>query len=180
MKGGLGWFSKNFSWPEYQFHSRRWGSSHKKDPPPGPPSTWAEICRPMCLQSHLQLLRSFVNTPLWRPNIVYWGLFRVGNPHILLHVKFRNPRTTFEITPLCPPKYNGEWGRGGTQIFYWNPNIFWVRSLCKVSEPYNNPLWDFSNGGKKKKVPKIIVSLEEYIPLLTLCLAQLYCCTVVL
>jgi hypothetical protein len=29
-----------------------------------------------------------------------------------------------------------------------------VRSPGKVSEPYNNPFWDFSKGGKKEKYLK--------------------------
>ena len=49
------------------------------DPPLGPPSTWAEISRHMCLQSHLQ-------TSPPTPQKSY--------------PKFRNPRTTFENNPL--------------------------------------------------------------------------------
>ena len=26
-----------------------------------------------------------------------------------------------------------------------------VRSPCNISEPYNKPFWDFSNGGKSEK-----------------------------
>ena len=40
------------------FRSRRWGSSlpglRTRDPPLSPPSTWAEIFRRACLQSHLK------------------------------------------------------------------------------------------------------------------------------
>ena len=44
--------------PLQNFRSRRWGSSlpglRMLDPPLGPPWTWAEFFRRMCLQSHLQ------------------------------------------------------------------------------------------------------------------------------
>ena len=42
------------------------------------------------------------------------------------HAKFKNPRKTFENTPLCPPKYSIVRGVGGSQRFFldWNPNIF--------------------------------------------------------
>ena len=42
------------------------------------------------------------------------------------HAKFRKPRTTFEITPLCAPKYSIVQGLGGSPIFCvdWNLNIF--------------------------------------------------------
>ena len=57
------------------------------------PSTRPPIYRvSMCLQSHLQI-------SLPTPKKSY--------------PKFRNPRTTFENTPLCPPKYSivrGVWG----------------------------------------------------------------------
>ena len=40
-----------------------------------------------------------------------------------------------------------------------------VRSPCKISEPYDNPVCDFNNGGKKKKkksgiIPKIVAYLS--------------------
>ena len=91
------------------FRSRRWGSSlpglNTLDPPFGAPSTWAEIFRRTCLQSNLQ-------TSPPTPQKSY--------------PKFRNPRTTFENTPLCPPKYSIVRGVGGSQILLrvWNPQIF--------------------------------------------------------
>ena len=51
------------------------------DRPLVPPSAWAEIFRRTCLQSHLQ-------TSPQTPQKSY--------------PKFRNPRTAFENTPLCP------------------------------------------------------------------------------
>ena len=40
--------------------------------------------------------------------------------------------------------------------------VLLVRSPCKISEPYDNPFWDFSNGGKSKKInlPKIVAYLS--------------------
>jgi hypothetical protein len=67
------------------------------DPPIGPPLTWAEIFRRMCLQSHLQ---TYTPTP------------QKSYP------KFRNPRTTFENTPLY---YLGKPSRekNGTSFFFY-------------------------------------------------------------
>ena len=65
------------------FRSRRWGSSlpglRTRDPLLSPPSTWAEIFRHTCLQSHLP-------TSPPTPQKSY--------------PKFRNPRTIFEIFNL--------------------------------------------------------------------------------
>ena len=59
-------------WPigkNINFRLRRWGSSLRGlrtlDPPPGPPSTWVEIVRRTCLQSHPHLpqpLRSHIRS----------------------------------------------------------------------------------------------------------------------
>ena len=63
------------------FCSRRLGSSlpglHSRDPPLSPPSTWAEIFRRTCLQSHLQ-----TSPPT----------------HQKLYPKFRNPRTNLKFS----------------------------------------------------------------------------------
>ena len=52
----------------------------------------------------------------------------------------------------------------------WSPNFvlvgilifLWLRSPCKILEPYNNPFRDFSNGGKIKErsIPKIVEYLS--------------------
>ena len=70
-----------------------------------PPSTWAEICWHMCLQSHLQ-----ASPPTSQKS----------------YPKFRNNMTTFGNTPLCPPNYSIVWGVGGAPIFVvdWNHNIY--------------------------------------------------------
>ena len=36
-----------------------------------------------------------------------------------------------------------------------------LRSPCEVSEPYDNPFWDFSNGGTRRErlIPKIVAYL---------------------
>ena len=60
-----------------------------------PPSAWVEIFRCTCLQSHLQ-------TPPPTAQKSY--------------PMFRNPRKTFESTPICPPKYNIVRGWGGPQF----------------------------------------------------------------
>ena len=70
-----------------------------------PPSTWAEIFRRTFLQSHLQTsLQTKQNS----------------------YPKLWNPRTTFENTPLCLPKYSIVRGVGGVpdDFFGWNPSIF--------------------------------------------------------
>ena len=37
-------------------------------------------------------------------------------------------------------------------FFDWNPYIFVsLRSQSKISEPYEDPFWDFSNGGKREE-----------------------------
>ena len=72
---------------EEEFRWQRWGSSlpglRTRDPPLGPPWTPAEICWRTCLQSHLQ-----TSPPTYLKS----------------YLKFRNPRTTFENTPLFRPK----------------------------------------------------------------------------
>jgi hypothetical protein len=55
----------------------------------------------------------------------------------------RNHRTTFENTSLCPPKYSIV--RGWIVFWVWILIILLLRSLCKISEPYGKPFWDFSN-----------------------------------
>ena len=70
------------------FRSRRWGFSlpglHTQDPPLSPPSTWAEIFRRTCLQSHF-----FEISPFSGQNRVILGgrggpriIFFYWNPHI--------------------------------------------------------------------------------------------------
>jgi hypothetical protein len=75
---------------------------------------------------------------------------------------FGNPRTTFEITPLCASKYSIVRGVGGFLNCFLDWNWKYNRSPCKISEPYDNPFWDFSNGGKSKKInlPKIVAYLS--------------------
>jgi hypothetical protein len=63
------------------------------------------------------------------------------------HVKFWNSRTTFEITPFSAQK----WHMYERKKLNWNLNIFLLKSPCKISEPYDNPYWDFRNGGHKTK-----------------------------
>jgi hypothetical protein len=63
----------------------------------------------------------------------------------------RNPRKTFDNTPLCPPKYSIVLGLGGVPNFLIRILIFLsVSSPCKISEPYDNTFWDFKIGGQKK------------------------------
>ena len=56
--------------------------------------------------------------------------------------------------------------RGGLQIFLFNGILIFLllRSPCKISESYDNPFWDFSNGGEKKMwkihLPKIVAYLS--------------------
>ena len=79
-----------------------------------------------------------------------------GNP------KFRNPRTTFENTPLSALKCHSA-GVGPRIIFLIGILIFLLlRSPCKISQPYDNPFWDFSKGGAKKKInlPIIVAYLS--------------------
>jgi hypothetical protein len=48
-------------------------------------------------------------------------------------------------------------GVGGVSYF-WGIGILiclLLRSLGKISEPYDNPFWDFSNDGLKKKKKRI-------------------------
>ena len=54
--------------------------------------------------------------------------------------KFRNPRTTFENTPLTPHIYDS--GGGGPRIIFLVGILLFllVRSPCKISEPYDNSL----------------------------------------
>ena len=73
-----------------KFRSRRWGSSlpglRTRDPPLGPPSTWAEIFRHACLQSGLQKSQKGKNSLIG----FFWGVggapkfFFQWNPHIFV------------------------------------------------------------------------------------------------
>ena len=79
------------------------GSAHAR-PSALPPIDVAEISRRTCLQIHLQ-------TSPPTPQKSY--------------PKFRNPRTTFGNTPLCPSKYSIVRGVGVPNFLGgWNPNIF--------------------------------------------------------
>ena len=62
-----------------------------------PPSTQAQIFRRMCLQSHL-----LTSPPTSQKS----------------YPKFRNPRTTFQNTPLSAQICHSAGGRGGPQIFF--------------------------------------------------------------
>ena len=69
------------------------------------------------------------------------------------------------LPPLSPQICHSAGGRGGPRFFFIGILIFLlVRSLCKNLKPYDNPFWDFSNGGKSgngwKKIPKIVVYLS--------------------
>ena len=68
--------------------------------------------------------------------------------------KVLEPTTTFEMPHLCLVKYSiVRWEAGGPGIFVveWNPNILWIRSRWKISEPKDN-FWNsppfFSVGGR--------------------------------
>ena len=89
------------------------------------------------------------------------------------HIKFRNPMTSFDITPLFRPKMPQCRGQGGPQFFLGcgilivlllrascQVSIFFLIGIIiflllrrprKISEPYTDPFWDFSNSGDNKK-----------------------------
>ena len=54
------------------------------------------------------------------------------------------------LVKINKPKQRGE---GGSPIFFLIGILLFVivRSLYKISEPYDNPFWDFSNGSNNKK-----------------------------
>ena len=45
----------------------------------------------------------------------------------------------------------------------------YVRSLCKISEPSDNPYWDFSNGRQILRSPRAVLGPKFYLrcPILT-------------
>ena len=139
----------------------RWGSSlpglGTQDPPLRPASSWVEIFRRTCLQSHLQK-----SPPTPQKS----------------YPKLWNPRTTFENTPpLSPPVVvessyffylgpsSGNLGNffkrppfsaqkshsAGVDIFLLESFCFCDLSPCKISEPYDNPFWGFIYGMKKRE-----------------------------
>ena len=161
-----------------------WGSSlqglRTRDLPLGPPSTLAEIIRHTCLQSHLQRSpptpqksylkfrnsrTTFENTPLCPPKYsIVRGVGGVPNffqgvessqfCYLGPHVKFLNPRTSFEMTPLFRPKMPQCGGVGWVSEFVLLIGILiflLLRSPRKILEPYDNPFWDFSNGGTRQE-----------------------------
>ena len=79
---------------------------------------WAEIFRHTCLQSYLQISSQTHKKSM-----------------------FQDPRNFFD--PLVRPwKPN----LGGPWCFFSVILIFlWVRKLCKISEPYDRPVWEKSN-----------------------------------
>ena len=78
------------------------GSTHARSSARAPIDMSGNFRR-TCLQSHLQT----------SPPTPYKS-----------YLKFWNPRTTFENTPLCPPKYSIVWGVGGVPDFFMNSSIF--------------------------------------------------------
>ena len=119
----------NINKQQQKFRSRRWGSSlpglRTQDPPLSPPSTWAEIFRRMCLQSHLQ-----TSPPL--PQKTY--------------PMFRTPmKTSSRFFLICPPKlgfFGGD--RGGPPKFGFIGIIIFLLlgSPYTISEPYKKAFWD--------------------------------------
>jgi hypothetical protein len=67
----------------------------------------------------------------------FWPLVQ---PYLGPHAKFRNPRTTFEITPICAPKYSIEGGVPEMIFIDWNPNILWVmQNFGTLRQPILGP-----------------------------------------
>jgi hypothetical protein len=85
---------------------------------------------------------------------------RVNLKHQKSYPKFCNTRTTFEITPLVRTKvsYCGE--EGGVTAFLLGLESQYFCYLIAHAK-YDNPFWDFSNGGEKKEEEKKINRLLE-------------------
>ena len=116
----------------------------------------AHVCRvtfkhlPQPLRSYIRSFRTLgqlLKTPPFQlivrgergvPNF-FWGLESCYFCELGAHATFRNHTTIFENTPLSPQICHSAGGRGVPELF------------CKISEPYDNPFWDFSNSGKIKK-----------------------------
>jgi hypothetical protein len=62
----------------------------------------------------------------------------------------KKPKKTLKKTKKSPPR--GPGGRGGRgQIFFYPNFYYFFRSPCKIWEPYDNPFWKNSDGGRKKE-----------------------------
>ena len=119
------------------------GSAHAR-PSAQPPIDMSGNFRRMCLQSHLQ---TSPPTPqkaypkFWNPRKLpplsaqkCHSAGSRGGPQFL--VVDLNPMTTFENTPLCPPKYSIVQG-GGPRLFLGCGILIFLllRASCQVSEP---------------------------------------------
>ena len=65
--------------------------------------------------------------------------------------------------PPCSPKYSIVRGVPPILFLIGILIFLWVRSLCKNLEPYNNPFWDFNNGGESKS-EKILITKNSGLP----------------
>ena len=109
-----------------------------RDPPLGPPSTLGEIFRHTCLQSHIQ-------TSPPTPQKSY--------------TKFRNPRTTFEISPFSGQNRVILGGRGGPRIFFLLESSYfcYLGAHAKFQIPTICPYWGLATAAttRKGKICKI-------------------------
>ena len=119
---------KNFSlhFGEH-FHSHRWGSS-------------ITICA--CLTVRLsphQNERKFPGARVCRVTCKH--LPQPLRSHIL---SFGTLGQIFKIPPFSAQKSHSAGGRGGPRIFFLVGILIFLifRSPCKISKPYDNPLWE--------------------------------------
>ena len=111
-----------------KFHSRCWGSS-------------LTVCARLtiCLSLHRHE-RKYSGAHVCR--VTFKHLPQAHRNHIR---SFGALGQLFKIPPLSAQKCHSAGGRGVPEFFVC------VRSPSKTSEPYNNPLWDFSYDVKKEE-----------------------------
>ena len=59
----------------------------------------------------------------------------------------------YTLDPIDPPKKSTHRRIEGAPPFFFTPNLIflWLKTPCKVSEPYNNPFWVKSNREEREK-----------------------------
>ena len=101
--------------------------------------------------------QKFVRTPVCK--VTFKHLPQPLTSHIQ---SFGTHGQIFKIPPFSTQKSHSAGGRGGPRICCscWNPNIFVTPT--KISEPYDNPVWDKSKELRLKETNSIFFKFRDH------------------